>query len=412
MNGHYDLLETRDPREREAALFAALPEQLRHAQTHSPAFARILAGVDPDAVNDRATLAALPVTRKSALIERQRAEPPFGGLAAAPIGELARVFSSPGPIYEPEGRGADYWRMARALHAAGFRRGDLVHNTFSYHFTPAGSMLETGAHALGCAVFAAGVGQTELQVRAIADLKPRGYVGTPSFLNIILAKADETGVDLSSLSKALVSGEALPPSLRATIEGRGIRTAQCYATADLGLIAYESEAREGLIVDEGVILEIVRPGTGDPVAPGEVGEVVVTTLTPEYPLIRFGTGDLSALLAGPSPCGRTNLRIQGWMGRADQTTKVKGMFVHPEQVAEVLRRHREIRKGRLVVSSRDNQDLMTLRCEIEGEPAEGLAAALATTVREVCKLRGEVELLAPGSLPNDGKVIEDIRSYE
>jgi len=412
MSDHYDPLETRDPTQREAALFAALPGQLRHAQANSPAFARILAGVDPDTISDRSALAALPVTRKSTLIELQRATPPFGGLAAAPLAECARVFSSPGPIYEPEGRGADYWRMARALHAAGFQRGDLIHNTFSYHFTPAGSMLETGAHALGCAVFAAGVGQTELQVRAIADLKPRAYVGTPSFLNIILSKADELNADLSSLAVALVSGEALPASLRATIEERGIRTSQCYATADLGLIAYESEAREGLIVDEGVIVEIVRPGTGNPVVPGEVGEVVVTTLTREYPLIRFATGDLSAVLDGPSPCGRTNLRIKGWMGRADQTTKVKGLFVHPEQVAEMVKRHPEIHKGRLVVTSRANQDLMTLRCEVSGDPGEALVAALSATVREVCKLRAEVELLAPGSLPNDGKVIEDARSYE
>ncbi len=411
MSEYYDALETRDPGEREAALLAALPEQIANAQAHSPAFARILEGVDAAAVTSREALAALPVTRKSALIEMQRADPPFGGLAATPIGSLARVFASPGPIYEPEGRRPDYWRMARALHAAGFRAGDLVHNTFAYHFTPAGSMLETGCHALGCAVFAAGVGQTEQQVAAIADLRPAGYVGTPSFLNIILARAEELGADCGSLRKALVSGEALPPSLREAIEARGIACAQCYATADLGLIAYESPAREGLIVDEGVILEIVRPGTGDPVAPGEVGEVVVTTFTPEYPLIRFGTGDLSAVLEGASPCGRTNVRIKGWMGRADQTTKVRGMFVHPEQVAAVLARHPEIRRARLVVTSRDSQDRMTLRCEVEGAP-EGLAEGVAASLREVCKLRGEVELVAPGTLPNDGKVIEDARSYE
>ncbi len=301
--------------------------------------------------------------------------------------------------------------MARALFAAGIRAGELIHNTFAYHFTPAGFMLESGAHALGCPVFPAGVGQTELQVQAISQLRPKAYVGTPSFLNIHLDKATELEADVSTLSKGLVSGEALPPSLRQQLSERGVAVLQCYATADLGLIAYESEAREGLIADEGVIVEIVRPGTGDPVEAGEVGEVVVTTLTPEYPLIRFGTGDLSALLAGPSPCGRTNMRIKGWMGRADQTTKVKGMFVHPSQVADVVRRHAEVVKARLVVESADNQDVMTLHCEVANAEAS-LAEAITLSIREICKLRGEVKLVDPGSLANDGKVIEDARSYE
>ncbi len=408
---YYDALETRSPAEREAAQFAALPAQLRHARDNTAAYAGILAGIDLDAVTDRAALAALPVTRKSELMAMQAADKPFGGLLAGSAGQLRRVFQSPGPINEPEGDSADYWRTARALYAAGFRAGELVHNTFSYHFTPAGSMLESGAHALGCAVFPAGIGQTEQQVGVIADLRPSGYVGTPSFLKIILDKADELGADVSSLSKALVSGEALPPSLRDGFAARGIAVLQCYATADLGVIAYESEAREGLIVDEGVIVEIVRPGTGEPVAEGEVGEVVVTSFNRHYPLLRFATGDLSAVLAGESPCGRTNLRIKGWMGRADQTTKVKGMFVHPSQVAQVIGRHPQVGKARLVVDRDGVSDVMTLHCEVESGD-DALAAAIAGSIREICKLRGEVALVAPGSLANDGKVIDDIRSYD
>jgi phenylacetate-CoA ligase len=302
--------------------------------------------------------------------------------------------------------------MGRALFAAGFRRGELVHNTFSYHFTPAGLMLESGARALGCPVIPAGIGQTELQVQTNAQLQPSCYVGTPSFLNIILDKAAELDADVSSIDKALVSGEALPPSLRNGLAERGIAVRQCYATADLGLIAYESEAMEGMIVDEGVVLEIVRPGTGDPVESGEVGEVVVTTLNPDYPLIRFATGDMSAVMEGASPCGRTNVRIKGWMGRADQTTKVRGMFVHPSQVAAVLARHPEALKGRLVVDNVDNQDLMTLHCEIAESPSQALGEAIAGSVRELCKLRAEVVFAAPGSLANDGKVIDDVRTYE
>jgi phenylacetate-CoA ligase len=415
MSNHYDALETRDPEAREHAVFERLPKQLAHAKAHAPAVARLLADVDPAAVTSRSALARVPVTRKADLADLQKAARPFGGLAATGWGGaragVKRVFASPGPIYEPEGATPDYWRLARALYAAGFRAGDLVHNTFAYHFTPAGSMLETGAHALGCTVFPAGTGQTEQQVQAMADLRPDGYVGTPSFLRIILEKADEAGTPISSLRKALVSGEAFPPGLRDALAARGIAAYQAYATADLGSIAYETPSREGLVVDEGVLVEIVRPGTGDPVAPGEVGEVVVTALVnTDYPLIRFGTGDLSAFLPGVSPCGRTNVRIRGWMGRADQTTKVKGMFVHPSQVAAIVGRHPEIAKARLVVDNPDAQDRMTLRVEVAPN-ASSHAEAIIASIREVTKLRGEVTFHAPGELPNDGKVIEDLRKY-
>ena len=406
----YDTLETRDSEARDAALFAALRDHLRDAM-RAPAIAGALEGIDPDAVTDRDALAALPVTRKSELMELQAESPPFGGMTPGPVEDYANVFASPGPIFEPMPRRDDPFRMARALFAAGVRKGDLVHNTFSYHFTPAGAMLESGARAIGCTVFPAGVGQTELQVQAIARLRPNVYVGTPSFLNILLDKAAELGEDIGSITKGLVSGEALPPSLRAAIGERGVSVAQCYAVADVGLIAYESPALEGMILDEGVILEIVRPGTGDPVAEGEVGEVVVTPLNPDYPLVRFATGDLSAVMPGTSPCGRTNTRIRGWMGRADQTTKVRGMFVHPSQVAEVVRRHAEVIRARLVVTSADNQDVMTLRCEVE-ESGSVIADAVAASLRDVCKLRGHVEIVAQGSLANDGRVIEDARTYE
>ena len=407
---HYDTLETRDPAAREAGLFASLRDHLRAAM-RAPAIAGRLDGVDLDAVTDRNTLAALPVIRKSELMTLQAGSPPFGGMTPGGIEGYANVFASPGPIFEPAPRRADPFRMARALFAAGVRRGDLVHNTFSYHFTPAGAMLEGGARAIGCTVFPAGVGQTELQVQVIARLRPNTYIGTPSFLNILLDKAAELGEDVSSIEKGLVSGEALPPSLRAAIGERGVCVRQCYATADVGLIAYESPALEGMILDEGVIVEIVRPGTGEPVPEGEVGEVVVTPLNPDYPLVRFATGDLSAVMPGTSPCGRTNTRIRGWMGRADQTTKVRGMFVHPSQVADVVRRHPEIVRARLVVTSVDNHDVMTLRCESEAGDA-ALAGAVASTVRDVCKLRGGIEIVPPGSLANDGKVIEDARTYE
>jgi phenylacetate-CoA ligase len=415
----HDALETRSPEQREAALMSALAAQIAHAQAHAAAFTLSLADVNAAQVTSRAALARLPVIRKHELLERQRdasAADVFGGFSAVgwgawPAAQRAlRVFASPGPIYEPEGSGVDYWRMARALFAAGFRAGDLVHNSFSYHFTPAGAMMESGAFALGCTVFPAGTGQTEQQVQAMAALKPAGYIGTPSFLKIILEKAAETGVALPSLTKASVGGEAFTPSLRDWFTERGVTAYQSYGTADLGLIAYETSAREGLVLDEGVIVEIVRPGTGDPLPAGEVGEVVVTTLNPAYPLIRFGTGDLSAVLAGACPTGRTNTRIKGWMGRADQTAKVRGMFVHPAQVAEIARRHPEVRKARLVVSGEMANDHMLLSVEVEGAP-EGLAARLADTVRDVTKLRSEVALCAAGSLPNDGKVIEDARRY-
>ena len=414
MSTHHDSLETRDPAQREAALMAALPTQVAHAQRHAPAFADLLAGVDASAIQSRAALARLPVIRKYELLARQqaqRANDVFGGFAAIGFGKgMARVFSSPGPIYEPEGAGVDYWRMARAIYAAGFRPGELVHNCFSYHFTPAGSMMESGAHALGCTVFPGGIGQTEQQVQAMAELKPAGYIGTPSFLKIILEKAAEMGVSLGSVTKALVSGEAFPPSLRDWLAERGVAGYQCYATADLGLIAYETSAREGLVLDEGVIVEIVRPGTGDPVPEGEVGELVITTLNRDYPLIRFGTGDLSAVLPGQCPTGRTNTRIKGWMGRADQTTKVRGMFVHPGQVAEIAKRFPGLGRVRLVVSGEMANDQMTLR--VESAAQDGLTQKIGEAVRELTKLRAEVELVAPGSLPNDGKVIEDARSYQ
>ena len=412
MTEHYDTLETRDPADRERALMAALPKQIAHAQQNASGFAKILAGVAAGDVNGRAALAQLPVTRKSDLMALQLAMPPFGGLNATPPGKLARLFISPGPIYDPEGRGVDYWRMARPLFAAGMRSGDVVQNCFSYHFTPAASMVEGGLHKLGCAVIPAGVGQTEMQISSIAALKPVGYVGTPSFLKIIVEKARETGADISSLKKALVGAEALPASLRAWLGEQGVRTLQMYATADLGTLAYESEALEGMIVDEDIVLELVRPGTGDPVKEGEVGEVVVTTLNPDYPLIRFGTGDMSAMLPGTSPCGRTNMRIKGWMGRADQTTKVKGLFVHPSQVADVVRRHREILKARLVVDNETGADRMILHCEVGDWTVPNLAPAIVDSIRELTKMRGEVVFKVPGELPNDGKVIDDVRKYD
>jgi phenylacetate-CoA ligase len=415
MNTFYDALETRDPAQRESQLLAALPAQVAHAQRASAAFAAILQGVDAAAVTSRPALAQLPVIRKHELLELQargRQADPFGGFSAVRYGEqMPRVFASPGTIYEPQGARPDYWRLARALFAAGFRRGELIHNCFSYHFVPAGSMMETGAHALGCTVFAGGTGQTEQQVNAIAELRPAGYVGTPSFLKIIVEKAAEMGVPLTSMRKAMVGGEAFPPSLRDWLAERGIAGYQCYATADLGSIAYETESRSGLVIDEGVIVEIVRPGTGDPVPEGEVGELVVTTLNPDYPLVRFGTGDLSALMAGQCPTGRTNQRIKGWLGRADQTTKIRGMFVHPGQVAEILRRFPELLRGRLVVSGEMANDVMTLQAETAAAPA-GLDQRVGQAIRDVTKLRGEVQLLPPGSLPNDGKVIEDARSYQ
>ena len=415
MTDYYDSLETRDAGQREQALLAALPAQIAHAKTNAPGFARILADVDPQSVTTRAALARLPVTRKSDLGELQKQQPPLGGLNATPLDKLAKIFVSPGPVYEPEGTGADWWRSARALFAAGFRKGDLLINTFAYHFTPAGSMMESGVRALGCGVVPTGIGQTEMQVSTIADLRISGFIGTPSFLKLIVDKADELKADIRCLKNAMVGGEYLPPALRKAMAGRGVRVMQSYATADLGLLAYESaladgSITEGMILDEGLLLEIVRPGTGDPVAPGEVGEVVITSFNADYPLVRFGTGDLSAVLAGASPCGRTNARIKGWMGRADQTTKVRGMFVTPKQVGEIVRRHPEIAKARLVIAGETGNDNMTLRCEA-GRDEAGLKAALVASIRDVTKLRGEIEFVAAGSLPNDGKVIDDTRKY-
>src|SRR5487761_2670452 len=383
MSEHYDSLETRDPAAREQALFAALPAQIAHAKQNAPGFSRILADFDPQAITTRVALARLPVTRKSDLGELQKRQPPLGGLNATPLNQLAKIFVSPGPVYEPEGAAPDWWRTARAL---------------------------------GCTVVPSGIGQTEMQVSTIADLRISAFIGTPSFLKLIVEKADELKADLGNLKKAMVGGEYLPPALRKSLGERGIRVMQSYGTADLGSLAYESaladgSITEGMILDEGLLLEIVRPGTGDPVAPGEVGEVVITTFNPDYPLVRFGTGDLSAVLPRGSPCGRTNVRIKGWMGRADQTTKVRGMFVTPKQVGEILRRHPEVLKARLVVAGTTGNDNMTLRCEGTGEAA-GLKAALIASIRDVTKLRGEIEIVPAGSLPNDGKVIDDTRKYD
>ena len=417
MSDFFDALETRSSDEREAAQMAALTGQVAHAQAHSAAFASILKDVDAASITSRAALATLPVTRKHELLELQKASrtgggDAFGGFSTLLRGPaMSRIFASPGPIYEPEGARADYWRTGRALYAAGFRKGELVHNSFSYHMTPGAFILEAGAHAVGCTVFPAGTGQTEQQLDAIRDLQPNAYTGTPSFLRILLEKAQEAQVNVGCITKASVGGEACPPSLTAWFKEHGVDVFQTYATADLGLVAYETPAREGLVLEESVIVEIVRPGTGDPVAEGEVGELVVTSLNPDYPLIRFGTGDLSAVLPGHCPSGRTAPRIKGWMGRADQTTKVKGMFVHPGQVADITRRFPSVKKARLVISGEMANDQMCLQVEAS-EVDDGLRDQLESTMREVTKLRGQVQVVRLGSLPNDGKVIEDARKYE
>jgi phenylacetate-CoA ligase len=414
MTEYFDAAETRGADQRAGDLATALPGQIARAQ-QAPAMAAALAGVDAGAITTREALAALPVTRKSALVAAQAENPPYGGFVPGGVTALRHVFQSPGPIYEPGGATRDWWRMGRALHAAGVGPGDVVQNCFSYHLTPAGMMFENGAAAVGATVLPAGVGQTELQVRAAADIGVTAYAGTPDFLKVILDKADEMGVKLPMLTKAMVGGGALFPSLRQEYADRGIRCLQGYGTADLGSIAYEAMGPdgtiEGMIVDEGVIVEIVRPGTGDPVPDGEVGEVVVTTLNPGYPLIRFATGDMSAVLVGQSPCGRTNMRIKGWMGRADQTTKIKGMFVRPEQVAELVARHPEIVRARVIASREQERDALTVRVE-STERSAGFIAAVEASVQATLKMRGTVEVTAPGSLPNDGKVIEDIRSYD
>jgi phenylacetate-CoA ligase len=407
MPEHYDALETRDPVAREREQFARLGELIACAMT-APGWAKHLEGIDPKSVTSRASLTKLPVMRKSDLAALQKAHPPFGGLNTTAPGRVRRLLMSPGPIFEPEGEGADWWGAARAVYAAGFRAGHIVHNSFAYHLTPGGFILESGAHALGCAVIPGGVGNTEQQLDAIAHYRPQGYVGTPDFLKILLDTAQSAGKDASSIKRALVSGAALPASLRQELGHRGVAVLQCYATAELGVIAYESDARDGIIVNETVIVEIVRPGTGDPVPEGEVGEVVVTSFNPDYPMIRFGTGDLSAVMPGVSPCGRTNARLRGWMGRADQTAKVKGMFVHPKQIAELASRHPELKRLRLVVGRDAEQDSMTLLAESSTSDA-ALESAIAANLQSITKLKGIVKLVAPGSLPNDGKIISDER---
>ena len=419
MSAFYDELETRPAEAREGALMARLPGLVSHAMAQAPGWARRLAGVDARAISSRKALAMLPVLRKSDLSALQQADPPFGGLTTVPPGRLGRLFMSPGPIFDPEGTGSDPWRAARALYAAGIRPGHVVQNCFGYHLTPGAWMLDGAARKLGCAVIPAGIGQTEQQIELIRSLRPDAYAGTPSFLRIIVERADELALDISTLKRALLAAEALPPALRSWFHSRGIDVVlQWYGTADIGLIAYESEAMEVMILDEELILEIVRPGTGEPVADGEVGEVVVTSFNPDYPMIRFGTGDLSAVLRGISPCGRTNVRIRGWLGRADQTTKVRGMFVHPGQIAEVARRVPEVGRLRLVVEGEMAQDRMTLHCEVVPDAVQAAGGEqafkqrLATVVRDVTKLRGEIELVAPDSLPNDGRVIVDARKYD
>jgi phenylacetate-CoA ligase len=406
MPAHFDSLETRDPAAREQDLFARLPAQIALAMK-APGWAKHLAGVDARSVTSRAALAELPLLRKSSLLGLQKEAPPFGGFNTLAPGKAKRMFMSPGPIFEPEGHSGDY-NGARALFAAGIRAGDIAINCFSYHLTPGAFILEAGAHALGCATIPGGVGNTEAQLDAIAQLKPSAYVGTPDFLKILLDAADKAVKDASSIKRGLVSGAALPASLRKELSERGIAVKQCYAVAEAGVISYESDALEGMILNEDMILEIVRPGTGDPVAEGEVGEVVVTTFSPDYPMIRLATGDMSAVLAGRSPCGRTNTRIKGWMGRADQTTKVKGMFVRPEQVAEVATRHPELTRVRLVVMREAEQDAMTLQAEC-ATPSDGFEQTIAETLQAVTKLKGAVKLVPAGSLPNDGKVIADER---
>lgn len=410
MSRFYDALETRAPEEREAELMSALQIQLAHAKAHTR-YGEILTGINPADIVTRQDMAKLPVTRKHDLLDYQQQKKPFGGMVAARQEHIKYIFSSPGPVYEPATARPDYFRSARALFAAGFRAGDVIHNCFSYHLTPAGVMFDSGAHALGCAVVPAGVGQTELQVATIEDVRPDGYVGTPSFLKIIIEKAEETGADISSMKKALVTGEALPPSLRQWIRDRGIEVRQCYGTADLGIVAYETEPDKGMLVNEGVFLELVNPGTGEPVASeGDVGEIVVTTMNPDYPLIRYATGDLSAMMSGQSECGRTASRIKGWMGRADQSAKVRGMFIHPHQVSGVQSRLGAGRV-RLVVTTRDHADY--LECLVESDDqSDNFRNRVTDTVREICKVRAVPSVVNAGAFPDDGLLIDDQRTFD
>ncbi len=408
---HYDDLEIRDPEAREQALLTDLSEQLAHAKANSSYYKEALADIDPAQINSRDALSQLPTTRKSDLAVHQKKQRPLGGLNAVPIHQLKHIFSSPGGVYEPDDYGDNYWRFARAMWAAGLRQGDIVHNTYSYHLTPAAMLVESGAHAIGCPVFPGGVGNTEAQLQAISDVQPTFYAGTPSFLRILLEKGKELGFDTSSIKKGMVGGEALPPSLREEIAKLGVDVLQGYGTADLGSVAYESEAKEGMIIDEGVFVEIVEPLGTKPVEPGEVGEIVVTTFNKSYPLVRFATGDLTALLPGISPCGRSNMRIKGWMGRADQSTKVKGMFVHASQAMAIAARHPEIKKARIVVTSENNQDILTMKIAVDGA-GDGLTEAVADSITAVTKLRGTAIIVDAADIPDDGKVIEDARTYE
>ncbi|MGH6662244.1 MAG: phenylacetate--CoA ligase family protein [Rhodospirillales bacterium] len=405
---YYDELEIRDPEERELQLFEAFCRHLAAARADAPYFAELFKGIGAGDVKTRRDLEKLPITHKSDLHELQKRKPPFAGMTTVATANLRRIYQSPGPTYDVEAAGKDWWGLGRSLYAAGVRPGDIVHNSFSYHLTPAAMMVEGGAEAIGCAVIPGGTGHTDQQAQAMAHIGATAYAGTPSFLKILLDRAGELGLDVSSVTKAIVGGEALPKALRDEFAARGVAALNCYASADLGLIAYESKAMQGLIVDERLIIEIVRPGTGEQLPAGEVGEVVVSSLNREYPLIRFATGDLSAVMPGVSPCGRTNMRLKGWMGRADQTTKVKGMFVHPAQVAEVVKRHPEIAKARLVVEQKDGHDVMTLHCET-GDEGAALAESVAETLTAITGLAGAVRLMKPGGLTNDGKVIEDKR---
>ena len=412
---HFDDNEIIDPAIREVKLFVDLAEQIDHAIKYSEYYSDVLGNINSKEIIDREGFARLPVLRKADLVDIQMKSPPFGGLLTNKVSEYPNLYSSPGPIYEPQGKGDDYWRVARALFAAGFRPGDIVHNSFSYHLTPAGQMLSSGAQFLGCSVIPAGPDSTEQQVQVIKDLRPNGYTGIPDDLKILLDKANEIGSDASSLTKALVSGSALPSSLRQEIRERGVEVSQCYATAEAGLIAYETHSEgvlcEGMIIAEGIFVEIVRPGTGDPVPDGEVGELLVSTFNRDYPLIRFSTGDLSAILPGKSPCGRTNKRLKGWLGRADQKTKIKGMFVSPEQISTICKRHPEIIRARLLVNRKNQKDEMVFKCETEHRD-DAISKSIIATIASVTKLKSKVELLGPDALPNDGKVIDDQRSIE